>query len=499
MNMECEKNIFSRLLVQAAIGILIAFGIGFAVWTVFCTETGNGDNVEHIHATWLIAQGKVPYKDFFQHHNPLLWYLFAPVIRMSFGNAVQILDAAHTIALCAGFALLFTIYKICTRFFASRYAALLSLLILCPPYYYIYCFNYNPDTFMALFFAIGLYFLMAYWQQNRLSSLVLSFAAFFIAVLFTQKILTVLAPLGLIFLFVNHKEKRNFSDIMYALLIPVSVLLFFITLLYCKDILDIYWQSNFVFNAKMQAYYGNGKINILDHQVFFLSGGMALLSIVTRWQNQGIIYKTVAVLFILELLQRCFYFAIAPYYMLPFMIFAACLNSVLIDWVLHKHFWTAWLFIVVAIVYAFISESRYLSARTTDRSFARYIAANVTPCDYVISSFLSNQSIISKDPHYYWSLLGHVDIAGEEMGIARKPNLNKLVMQYKPKLISGGIYWNNYYLNRGQNVPVQQVSPEIIDRYYQPTPFQDLYLLKYEYHGKNCIYDKNIREWRYAE
>ena len=80
-----------------------------------------------------------------------------------------------------------------------------------------------------------------------------------------------------------------------------------------------------------------------------------------------------------------------------------------------------------------------------------------------------------------------------------KPDLNKLVMQYKPKLVSSGIYWNNYYLNRGRNVPVQQISPEIIGRYYLPTPFQGLYLLKYEYQGKNCIYDKNRGEWRYAE
>jgi len=40
MNTECEKNIFPRLFAQAAIWLLIAFGIGFAAWTVFFTETG---------------------------------------------------------------------------------------------------------------------------------------------------------------------------------------------------------------------------------------------------------------------------------------------------------------------------------------------------------------------------------------------------------------------------------------------------------------------------
>ena len=41
--------------------------------------TVNGDNVEHIHTSFLVALGQVPYRDFFQHHNPLMWFIFAPV------------------------------------------------------------------------------------------------------------------------------------------------------------------------------------------------------------------------------------------------------------------------------------------------------------------------------------------------------------------------------------------------------------------------------------
>lgn len=44
---------------------------------------------------------------------------------------------------------------------------------------------------MALSLAVGLYFLFAYWENKRLPALVLSFVSFFVAFLFTQKILTV--------------------------------------------------------------------------------------------------------------------------------------------------------------------------------------------------------------------------------------------------------------------------------------------------------------------
>ena len=67
------KNSLWRLATCGIIGLLLFYSLYFSIWTIFFTETGNGDNVEHIHATWLVAQGKIPYKDFFQHHNPLMF------------------------------------------------------------------------------------------------------------------------------------------------------------------------------------------------------------------------------------------------------------------------------------------------------------------------------------------------------------------------------------------------------------------------------------------
>lgn len=499
MTSDTEKGYFAKIFAKAIIWFLLAYGIGFAIWTIFFTETGNGDNVEHIHATWLVANGKVPYRDFFQHHNPLLWYIFAPVMSLITSpiNILNILDMAHAVSIIIGIGTFFAVYKTCKTFLATKYASLLSLLILCPPYYYIYCFNYNPDTFMAFFFAWGMYFLFKYWKDKKSNNLILAFICYFTAVMFTQKILTVLAPLGLISIYIFYKEKASIKDILYALIFPILGTTLFVVYLYHEDALNLYWQSNFVFNIRMQEYYGNRKIDVLDYQVFYISATLALISIVTQWRKANILYKSIAVLFVLELLQRCFYFSIAPYYMLPLMIFTVYLNSVLIERIVSKSIVLIYILLALSVYYAGISETRYLLYRTTDRSFARYLNANVTPCDYVVSGFLSNQSILSKDPHYYWSLLGHVDIAGDELKIHPKPDLNSLVLKYKPKLVHGGIYWNNYYLNRGTSVYVQQISPEILNKYYLPTPFKDMYILKYEYHGKNCHYDTEKRDWIY--
>ena len=37
------------------------------------------DEFEHLHASWLVSIGKIPYVDFFEHHNPLMWYITSPL------------------------------------------------------------------------------------------------------------------------------------------------------------------------------------------------------------------------------------------------------------------------------------------------------------------------------------------------------------------------------------------------------------------------------------
>src|SRR5438874_6211247 len=39
------------------------------------------DELQLLHGAWRIAHGDVPYRDFFEHHPPLLHLLLAPVVR----------------------------------------------------------------------------------------------------------------------------------------------------------------------------------------------------------------------------------------------------------------------------------------------------------------------------------------------------------------------------------------------------------------------------------
>jgi hypothetical protein len=55
----------------ALLGGVILFHAWFASYS--------HDEVEHLHAAWLISDGQLPFSDFFEQHHPTVWFLLAPL------------------------------------------------------------------------------------------------------------------------------------------------------------------------------------------------------------------------------------------------------------------------------------------------------------------------------------------------------------------------------------------------------------------------------------
>lgn len=58
------------------------------------TRSIDPDEFEHLHAASMVARGQVPYRDFFEHHGPLLYYLVQPLFRL-FGQELAVLWAGR--------------------------------------------------------------------------------------------------------------------------------------------------------------------------------------------------------------------------------------------------------------------------------------------------------------------------------------------------------------------------------------------------------------------
>jgi len=87
------------------------------------------DEFEHIHSGWYVNTGHIPYSDFFQHHNPLLWYLMVPVFRV-FGETVESLIAVRLLIFLFTMGIASLTYLISRTLTDSKEAGLFSVILL---------------------------------------------------------------------------------------------------------------------------------------------------------------------------------------------------------------------------------------------------------------------------------------------------------------------------------------------------------------------------------
>jgi hypothetical protein len=90
-----------------ALGAVAGLSLAILVAAIIAHARLDPDESQHLHAAWLVAQGRVPYADFWEHHMPLLHYALAPVTRRVpegpaiyfAGRAIMSLTAVGTLVL----------------------------------------------------------------------------------------------------------------------------------------------------------------------------------------------------------------------------------------------------------------------------------------------------------------------------------------------------------------------------------------------------------------
>ena len=76
-----KQNNNNKLVLYFYFGVIISFFVVLSALRIFYAKNYLVDTYEHIHASWLVSTGLVPYRDFFEHHHPLLWYVLSPLVK----------------------------------------------------------------------------------------------------------------------------------------------------------------------------------------------------------------------------------------------------------------------------------------------------------------------------------------------------------------------------------------------------------------------------------
>jgi len=461
----------------------ILIGMYAAYWVLFYHQPKTGDDVEHLHSTWLVFQGKIPYLDFFQHHNPLLWYLFAPIVGF-FAYDITVFDIVRIISTLVMFLTLYTSAKIVQNFIShSKYAGLLTIVAVFPSYIVFSGQDFRPDNYMVFSFMTGLYFFFAYVKGHKVRNLIISFLLMFLTFMFMQKSIFFLAIFGLIVIYLLYKKEIKLEDFMKALILPLIGITLFIIWLAYHGIIERYWLCNFTFNKYIPDVYG-GLVEPTKLEFYVLTG-IAFIGFIYFMIKGNIYARIVCILWLSEALQRFFYFSLDRHY----YYFLDILNALLVGGIaweaIKRKQWSAYFFVLLSMasLWPFRTYCLQNKLRPEYHRYVtpKYVVEQANRCDSVLNGYGLTYGIFTKDNTYYWNLNGQLDVIGSQIGLAPIPDLNEVVRKHLPLLIYTAPFWNEKLRKQNINVPVHWIDPELRDKYYQQSIFVDLFILKDEY------------------
>lgn len=440
------------------------------------------DEFEHLHASWLVSVGKVPYRDFFEHHNPLLWYLSAPLVS-AFYDDVFIFYIMRGVSFACSLLTLWYIYRI-SLFFTNRVGGWMAISLTLCNLITIYNFSqFRPDNYMNLCFIIGVYYWFCYLKIKQTRYLTYSFLSFTFSVLFLQKISLLLTVVELILLFLLYKKKIHFKDATIAALPAVSIVFLFMAFLYSKDTILEYIELNIHFNQAMISYFERGAF--WYRNLFFSIYGVALVAAIYLFNKRNLYFKILAVLYIAEFIMRGFYFAPHPNYYTLLTMLSSLILAALVQELLPKHK----LVCIVTVIGMFLylgtnfntldhTSSKHNSL--THYALSSYVHKNSTPTDFLMNGYDKNFNIYRYDVSYYWFGLDMLlPVMEQEYQLKNKLDINALIVQFRPKFIYVEDYVDLRALRTyGERKYSQKFIPEIVQTLYATTPFEKLAVLK---------------------
>lgn len=477
----------------------LGLGLIYCLYVACLTTTLGGDTLEHIHSSWLVHVNFIPYKDFFQHHNPLLWYVFAPFVGLHAKGLDDNVITATVIAssVIVAFINYWYLYLITSRFLSTKFAGIIASAIALTPYVVLSIIHFRPDSYMMMTFFAGLYYYFCHIKEQKIWQLALSFILFWCSFMFLQKIVFTLLLIGGVTIYLLITKKICWENVLYATMLPVAFSLCFVAYLYHHDILLLWYRSNFTFNLHIPELFTDRRIGIIWPELRLLLFG-AFCAIVFCLKNSNIYFKIIVLIFISEFCQRLFYFSAFAYYFYLLIYTASILTAVFLSEKVFSRWFSLSYVLAIALGICMYHPSIYegnIGSRKPRfyKPLHKEVLEHVTPCDYILNGDGTIYNLYNRDPHYYWNLLGQIDVIGDKVGIQPLMDINKVIEIYKPKIITGKDYYDKYAQERGYDIVIHHPDMVLINQYYKPYGITGLYILKPEYSNIKCDYDYEKR------
>jgi hypothetical protein len=169
----------------------------------------NHDEIEHLHAAWLLAAGRLPFAHFLEQHHPTIWILFRP-LASHVRSPHALIFAARLFDVVLLVLLLLTLQRLVRRLFPQ--AAPWAVLLAAGSFTLVHnMLLFRPDPLMNLLFYAGLLQWVRFLQEGQPRQAALAGLSFGASVAVLQKSLAVsgLVAVATIILLVIHGGERR--------------------------------------------------------------------------------------------------------------------------------------------------------------------------------------------------------------------------------------------------------------------------------------------------
>ncbi len=449
-----------KRLEKICLGLLFGLVCGTYAWFVFIHSVCV-DEREHLSASYMIFRGLVPYRDFFEHHHPLMWYLFAPLLNI-WGNSADIWYVVRGFMLLIVAVTGYYIYKLERVLGLGGKEALAGVMVwLLLPEVLFLGSEFRPDNLMMMFFTAGAAYFFEYLNTRRRWLLQLSFGLLFLSLLSLQKVIILFVPLGVVCLWLLYRREILWKDFVIALLFPLGAAVALLVWLYFIGGLKDYWELNWLLNLKMQIISGltNGPL------IGLWIGGIVAVGVMCFKGQRNV--RLICLMYLSMLVVLCFYRPWYPHYLLVYYPFLAVIMGFALRGIWRYKYCAVLL--LLALV-ATGGRTVYLVREYRDnfyrcsvmKRYLQFILERTTENDVV----LNDLDILVGDLRlpaqgYYWFSLGHMAALDYRHFKRRQlPNLDEVIKQRRPKIVANG-FWRDCSLG---NVYVPNLDCPLWDK-----------------------------------
>ena len=310
MNRQClcenKSLIITALLIFLSVPLFLIYG-GDLLF----------DELEHLRASYLVSLGFHPYKDFFEHHHPTLWYLWAPLLKYLPHNQILLFYLSRILTTMFSLIGVYYIYQTARRFFGGKKTATCVLVI-----YFSFYFAqtmavvFKPDAYMWSAYLCGLYHFFCYVDTKQQKHLCIASTAFAVSFIFLQTAAFLILPVALFSLYLIYKEASVLQKFIPAVIPALVLLSIFFALIHLTSGIIPYYQRNWVLNAHFGKFMEYSDLFLPKFLIFILIGyGAYIYQIKTR---QATIYThMMAFILTTDFIKNIIYLSPFPHYFQP--------------------------------------------------------------------------------------------------------------------------------------------------------------------------------------